>query len=180
MKYFGTFTPDGWLDGLFTIANAAPTDSQLGIPLPTWADLPPRPSTDARVRMVAGALVWQDPRTLDQIKASKWADIKAERTRREAATFAFGAYVLDSNPVNLAGAALDALLAKQNSEVYSQPWVLTNNTVVAFSADQMIAAARAGKAYIAALWVTSQTLRGQIFAAQDAAAVAAVVWPAAP
>ena len=185
MIYFADVNPAGEIlavhgTDLPSEGSPNPAGYELLHKLPGWAGYPKQPAPFLVLRYQAGALIWIDPRTLDQIKADKWTSIKAQRSSREAGTFTAVGHIFNVDPVNLVGAALDAYLAKQNGETYAQAWVLADNTAVALTADQMIAAGRACKAYMAELWVISQTLRGQITAAQDAAAVAAVVWPAGP
>ena len=125
---------------------------------------------------------WHDPRTLDALKADKWDRVKAERSRRESGTFDCGGLTFDCNEPALAGATLDAFMAKiaggDASTAWVQPWVLADNSVAALNADQMIAAGQACKAYISGLWSVSQALRHQIDAAQTADEIAAITWPA--
>ena len=115
---------------------------------------------------------------LDAARTRKWAEIKAERDRREAGSFNSGGRTFDVDPINLLGAALDAYLAQQNKEPFSQPWVLADNSAALLNAAEMIAAGRACKAYLAALWVISQGLRYKLNAAQTSAEIDAIKWPA--
>ena len=115
---------------------------------------------------------------LDAARTRKWAEIKAERSRREAGSFTSGGHTFDADPINLVGAALDAYLAVQNNEAYAQPWVLADNSAAMLTAAEMIAAGRACKTYLASLWVISQSLRGQILAATTSVQIDAIAWPA--
>lgn len=144
---------------------------------PGPVNIPPRPGAAAVLRETAGTLRWDDTRSLDECKADKWADVKAERSRLEASTFECAGLTFDCNGPAIAGATLAAVIAKMAGTPWSQPWVLADNSVTELDVDQMIAAGQAGKAYISGLWTISQALRQQIDAAQTAEAVAAVAWP---
>lgn len=116
--------------------------------------------------------------TLDQAKNLAWESIKATRQNLLSGTFTHGGNVYDVDPVNIAGAAVDAREALTAGETsWSQAWVLSNNTVVTLTAEQMIALGRAAKAVVSNLWATSQYLRGQIEAATTVAEVEAISWP---
>jgi hypothetical protein len=130
-----------------------------------------------RLRKDGSTWVWADPRTLDQIRADKWTEIKAERAAREAGTFTAVGYVFSVDTVKLTGAALDAFFAKQAGEAYAQAWVLADNTAAILTADEVIEAARACKACVSELWVISQMLREEIWATQDPTDVLTIEWP---
>lgn len=137
--------------------------------------LPARPGP--RFEWMGPVAGWVDQRTMAEVRAARWESIKAERERRLAGTFAHDGNVFDIDPVNIAGAAMDAREALIAGEAWSQVWVLSNNTTVTLTAAQMIALGRAAKAAVSALWGTSQFLRQQIDAATTPEQVAAVVWP---
>ena len=121
---------------------------------------------------------WHDTRTLDQCKTTAWSSIKAERSRRMGGTFTHAGNTYDIDPVNLSGATIDAREALIAGELlWSQMWVLSNNTVVTLTATQMIAVGRACKTVVSNLWATSQYLRGLIDAATTPDQVDAVAWP---
>lgn len=136
-----------------------------------------------RLVVVGRALVFVDTRTLAAKKLDKWAQVKAERSRREVATFSCAGLTYDCNVKAITGSALSAVIAKNAiigqiiGPPWAQTWVLADNSVTTLNADQMIAVGQACKDYIAGLWATSQSLRDQINAAQTAEAVAAVTWP---
>lgn len=120
---------------------------------------------------------WEVQPTLLYYKQKKWTEIKNERTRRETGTITVNNKVFDLNENKLAGAALDALMAKLNNESWSQNWVLADNTVVVLTADEMVTVGRLAKAAISDLWNISQELRAQIDSATSIEAVDAIIWP---
>lgn len=123
-------------------------------------------------------LGWVDPRSLAEIKESKWGLIKAERDLRMAGTFEHNSHVYDVDPVNIAGASVDAREAIiANETTWEQSWVLSNNTVITLTATEMIALGRAAKTHVSVLWGTSQYLRGLIEAATTVEDVEAITWP---
>lgn len=125
-----------------------------------------------------GTAVTDSADSLETARVRRWATIKTERTRRLTGTFEYADNVYDIDPVNIAGAAVDAREALIAGETnWTQAWVLANNTVVTLTATEMIALGRAAKAVVSGLWGTSQYLRGLIEAATTAEEVEAVVWP---
>lgn len=74
---------------------------------------------------------WIDPRTLDEIKAQKWVEIKSQRDRLEFGGFEFEGNIYDSDQVSqgrIMGAA---------SAGIDQTWTLADNTTVNLTAAQL-------------------------------------------
>ena len=74
---------------------------------------------------------WSDSRTLDEIKAQKWTEIKQQREQLEFGGFEFEGNIYDSDKVSqgrIIGAALAGL---------DQVWTLADNTTVELSASQL-------------------------------------------
>ena len=74
---------------------------------------------------------WIDPRSLDEIKAQKWAEIKSQRDRLEFGGFEFEGNIYDSDQVSQ-GRIMGAALAGVD-----QVWTLADNTTVELSASQL-------------------------------------------
>lgn len=74
---------------------------------------------------------WVDLRTLDQIKAQKWAEIKSERDRIEFGGFEFDGDIYDSDQVSQ-GRILGASIAGVD-----QVWTLADNSTRSLSASQL-------------------------------------------
>lgn len=171
---YGHFDQDGWLLGVFE----APDDSLALEELPGWSGWPAPAAAGQRLRKVNGELLWQEPRSLDQVRADRWVAIQQERATREAGTFAVGGRVYQVDQVRLVGTAVDAMIAQQLGEEYSQAWVLADNSVALLSAAEVIAAARACKAFVSGLWVIGEGLRAQIYDPDlTAEQVNAIRWP---
>lgn len=74
---------------------------------------------------------WFDPRTLDEIKAQKWDEIKSQRDQLEFGGFEFEGNVYDSDQVSqgrIMGAALAGL---------DQVWALADNSTVSLSGTKL-------------------------------------------
>lgn len=141
---------------------------------------PPSPGDDEAQTWAwdVGARRWVPAPTLAARRALAWAAIKSERERRLAGTFAHAGNTYGIDPVNIAGASIDAREALLAGELlWSQMWVLSNNTTVTLTAAEMIAVGRACKTAVTNLWATSQFLRGQIEAAPTLADIEAITWP---
>ncbi|MEB6679916.1 DUF4376 domain-containing protein [Acinetobacter lwoffii] len=86
---------------------------------------------------------WIDQRTLDEIKAQKWAEIKSQRDQLEFGGFEFDGNTYDSDQVSqsrIMGAAVAGL---------DQVWTLADNTTVELSASQLQQLYAALQAHIA-------------------------------
>ena len=74
---------------------------------------------------------WIDPRSLDEVKAQKWAEIKSERDRIEFGSFEFDGDIYDSDQVSQ-GRILGAASAGVD-----QVWTLADNSTRSLSASQL-------------------------------------------
>ena len=74
---------------------------------------------------------WTDLRSLDEIKAQKWAEIKLQRNQLEFGGFEFEGNIYDSDQVSQ-GRIMGAALAGVD-----QVWTLADNTTVELSASQL-------------------------------------------
>ena len=74
---------------------------------------------------------WIDPRSLDDIKAQKWTEIKSQRDHLEFGGFEFEGNTYDSDQVSQ-GRIMGAALAGVN-----QVWTLADNTTVELSVSQL-------------------------------------------
>ena len=74
---------------------------------------------------------WIDPRTLDEIKDQKWAEIKSERDQLEFGGFEFDGDIYDSDQVSQ-GRILGASIAGVD-----QVWTLADNSTRSLSASQL-------------------------------------------
>lgn len=86
---------------------------------------------------------WIDPRTLDEIKAQKWAEIKSERDRLEFGGFEFDGGIYDSDQVSqgrIVGAAAAGM---------DQVWTLADNTTTYLTANELVQLYQALQMHIA-------------------------------
>lgn len=103
---------------------------------------------------------WIDPRSLDEIKAQKWAEIKSQRDRLEFGGFEFEGNVYDSDQVSqgrIMGAAVAGI---------EQTWTLANNTTVELTAQQLKELYAALQAHIAGVHERGRIARQLIFDAE--------------
>lgn len=100
---------------------------------------------------------WVDPRTLDEIKAQKWVEIKSQRDQLEFGGFEFDGGIYDSDQVSqgrIMGAAAAGL---------DQVWTLADNTTVELSAAQLQQLYAALQAHIASVHERGRIARQLIF-----------------
>ena len=111
---------------------------------------------------------WIDPRSLDEIKAQKWTEIKTVRDQIEFSGFEFGGNVYDSDQVSqgrIMGAAVAGV---------EQTWTLANNTTVELTAQQLKELYAALQAHIAGVHERGRIARQLIFEAETQDQVEAI------
>ena len=111
---------------------------------------------------------WIDPRTLDEIKAQKWAEIKSQRDQLEFGGFEFEGNIYDSDQVSqgrIMGAAAAGI---------DQVWTLRDNTTVNLTASQLQQLYAALQAHIASVHERGRIARQLIFDAETKEQVEAV------
>ena len=107
-----------------------------------------------------GIKQWIDPRSLGDIKAQKWAEIKSERDSLEFGGFEFDGGIYDSDQVSqsrVMGAAVAGV---------DQVWMLADNTTVELSASQLQQLYAALQAHIASVHERGRIARQLIFDAE--------------
>lgn len=111
---------------------------------------------------------WIDPRTLGEIKAQKWAEIKSGRDSLEFSGFEFDGGIYDSDQVSqsrIMGAAVAGV---------DQIWTLADNTTVELSASQLQQLYAALQAHIASVHERGRIARQLISEAETKEQVEAV------
>ena len=111
---------------------------------------------------------WIDPRTLDEIKAQKWAEIKSQRDQLEFGGFEFEGNIYDSDQVSQ-GRILGAA-----STGVDQIWTLADNTKVELSASQLQQLYAALQSHIASVHERGRIARQAIYDAETKEEVEAV------
>ena len=112
--------------------------------------------------------VWLDPRSLDEIKTQKWAEIKSQRDQLEVGGFNFDGNIYDSDQVSqgrIMGAA---------SAGIDQVWTLADNTTVSLTASQLQHLYAALQAHIASVHERGRIARQLILEAETKDQVEAV------
>ena len=103
---------------------------------------------------------WTDSRSLDEIKAQKWSELKLQRNQLEFGGFAFEGNMYDSDQVSqgrIMGAAVAGI---------DQTWTLANNTTVELTAQQLKELYAALQAHIAGVHERGRIARQLIFDAE--------------
>ena len=111
---------------------------------------------------------WIDPRSIDEIKAQKWDEIKSQRNQLEFGGFEFESNVYDSDQVSQ-GRIMGAALAGVD-----QVWTLADNTTVELSASQLQQLYSALQAHIASTHERGRIARLAIEAAETKEEVEAI------
>ena len=122
-----------------------------------WVDMPSQPSSnhifDYDLKQ------WVDPRTIEQVKEQKWAEIKSLRDQLEFGGFEFEGNTYDSDQVSQ-GRIMGAASAQVD-----QVWTLANNETVDLTAIQLIQLYQALQAHIANIHERGRIARQLIYEA---------------
>ena len=103
---------------------------------------------------------WIDPRTLDEIKAQRWTEIKQQRDQLEFGGFEFEGNIYDSDQVSQ-GRIMGAVSAGVD-----QVWTLADNTTVSLTASQLQQLYATLQAHIASVHERGRIARQLIFDAE--------------
>lgn len=109
---------------------------------------------------------WEDPRTLADLKAAKWEQVKAQRDAAEFGLFQWTGHSFDGDEaaqrrINLAVMGAQAALIAGDT-AWSVDWTLADNTSLTLSASDMMGVANALGANIAQAHTTARAKRQQI------------------
>lgn len=102
---------------------------------------------------------WIDPRTLDEIKAQKWNEIKTRRDQLEFGVFKFEGGIYDSDQVSqgrITGAAVAGV---------DQVWTLADNTTTYLAANELVQLYQALQMHIATTHQRGRAAREAIMSA---------------
>lgn len=128
--------------------------------------------------VTAGDLLDDGSVPLDMLKAEKWEHVKALRDQHKAAGVTVpnvGRIQTDDvSSQNITGLVVMAQVAIANSQPYSEPFTLADNSVVALDAPGMISMGVAVGRYVAAVYARGRALRDAIEAATNAASLDAI------
>ena len=111
---------------------------------------------------------WIDPRSLDEIKAQRWTEIKSERDILEFGGFEFDGGIYDSDQVSQ-GRIMGAVSAGVD-----QTWTLADNTTVNLTASQLQQLYAELQAHIASVHERGRIARQLIFDAETKDQVEAI------
>lgn len=132
-----------------------------------WVSPPPKPE-GIWYTFDYVAKQWIDPRSLDEIKAQKWSEIKSQRDQLEFGGFEFEGSIYDSDQVSQ-GRIMGAAAAGVD-----QTWTLANNTTVELTALQLQQLYAALQAHIAGVHERGRIARQLIFEAETKEQVEAI------
>jgi hypothetical protein len=118
---------------------------------------------------------WQDPRTLDDLKAAQWTAIKQARSAAEYSGFTWDGSTFDSDAISQ-NRITGAVALAQMSSTFSIGWVLADNTVRTLNQSDMLAVGAALGAHVAAVFAKGVLLREVIAAAGTPAEIEAIAW----
>jgi len=122
--------------------------------------------------------VWVDPRSLADMKAAKWEEIKRARASRESSEIVVSGRRFDADRASVAKIMGAVQLASMSSPGWQIDWTLADNAVATLSASELIAVGVALGARTAQVYAIARGLRAQIDAATSGAALDAITWPA--
>lgn len=133
-----------------------------------WHAMPEKPSQHHTFDYFSKS--WSDMRSLDEVKAYKWEQLKQQRNVLEFGGFEFEGNTYDSDQVSQ-GRIMGAVLAG-----LPQIWTLANNTTVSLSAEQLKSLYAALQMHVAIAHERGRIAREAIQAATTKDQVEAIVF----
>lgn len=118
---------------------------------------------------------WFDPRTISDLRETKWAEIKKARDTAEFGGFEWDGSTFDSDLASQSRIQGAAQLAQLTPE-FTIDWTLQDNSVRTLDATGMIAVGIAMGVHVSAAHAYGRSLRAQIEAAQSAEEINAIHW----
>ena len=170
----GTLSGDEKLVSLNTAENALYVDSVEAVDMSDYYDfdlhsfMPIGESPTPNHTFDYTTKQWIDPRSIDEIKAQKWDEIRPQRDRLEFGGFEFEGNIYDSDQVSqgrIMGAAIAGI---------DQTWTLADNTTVSLTASQLQQLYASLQANIASVHERGLIARQLIFDAETKEQVEAV------
>ena len=122
-------------------------------------EMPARPSVHHVFDWAAKA--WVDPRSLQDFKDARWAEVRRERDSAEFGGFTWDGSRFDSDALSQQRITGAVTLAMMNS-AYLVDWTLADNTVRSLNAADMIAVGVALGQHVNACHERGRVLRGEI------------------
>jgi hypothetical protein len=125
---------------------------------------------------------WRLPDDMTALRIAqdgRWAAIRAERDRREAAGFPYLRKLIDSDSLSvqrITTATQSAQAAIAIGAEFSVDWTCADNSVLTLNAEQMLGMPVALADHANALHVTARVLRAEIEAAETPDEVEAITW----
>lgn len=132
----------------------------------SWEDLPPSPGSGFYFDYKANS--WLDSRSILDVRAAKWNEIKMQREQLEFGGFEYKGNVYDSDQVSQ-GRIMGAAIAGVD-----QVWTLANNTTVDLTGDELKELYAALQTHVAALHERGRIARYNIDVALTPQAIEAV------
>lgn len=178
MIYFATTDESGRVLRVVGVADAAEADPN-SIQLQTFSGWPEAPHEGAVPIVAQGVMAWRDERQLEEIKAQRWASIKAHRDTLDFAPYPHGAFEIDadaSSRIDLMG----AIMSMQITGMASRDWRCADNVMRTLTLAEIVGVGTGIAARRQVLIETSDALYKAIQAATTPEQVAAITWPTPP
>lgn len=142
-------------------------------PVPTWLTLQERPGK--HYNWVNGAWVLDVAAELEDTKIDKLRELDEARDQALAAGFTHNGNTFDSDAKSIQRINAIATLALMDPN-FSTPYITKDNTVVTLDAAAVGALGIAAAQHESSLVFQARTLKDQVLAASDKAAVEAIIW----
>jgi len=119
---------------------------------------------------------WVDGRTIEELRAAKWEEIKANREAAEYGTLQYQGkcFDIDSESQQRILSAAQLGMLRPNLE---RQWTLSDNTTVVLTAADLINLAELLADHVETCHRLSQAIRTQVEAAQDPHELSLINWP---
>jgi hypothetical protein len=185
VKHFAVVNAAGFVLRVVQCPNdqlPAEEDPAQCVELSGWTGWPVAPHPGAQLRLVEGVRQWNDPRSLDQMRVDKNAEINAARLAANRGGFMFAGKLISTDELSrsdIDGTNGAVALTGEFPAGWPGAWKTEDNSYIP------ITDIETWKAFYAAMvaqgaqnFATAQALKAQLAAASTAAEIDAVRWPA--
>lgn len=192
MKHFAHVAPSGQImmagtcgDADFVLQQPLSGTSIIESPTPVrhsthywdgsgFLTIPPCPGSGLTFHYETG--MWEDFRTLDDLRLERRAYVTAQRDITLGGGFTYNGDVYDSNAQSRANISSQARLAVAVGPTFETEWTLANNTLVTLDQGGMLALETAMDEHVATVYAHARALKQTIAAATTPTEIAAVQW----
>lgn len=140
----------------------------------TVIPVPPRPGLTHTFNWATKQ--WEDQRTLQDLKDSKWETIKSARDYHETGTFTWNGHLVDADKDRITGAATGVLIAQAAGQPFADVWTLADNSTIPVSGPDVLSMGVTLMQHVSSCHAHARALRDLINSSTTKEQVEQITW----